>query len=122
MSSISELKDQYGHPVWQGDTVTIKGKVIDILEDPNYINCTVKLDQQLPPSGAEIQINLNTLQVVKQGSEQPPYFRALPMTPSRLEAIKSARHAAVLRIFLDIGQCKQMMRMLAAYQNMQQNS
>lgn len=119
---MSSTNDQYGRPVWEGDTVIIQGKVIDLVEDPNYINCTVQLDQQLPPSGAQLRVDLNTQQLVKQGPEQPPYFHALPMTPSRLEAIKSARHAAILRIFLDIGQIKQMMQMLTAYQQqMQQN-
>ena len=109
-----------GSPVWKGDTVIIKGKVIDIAEDPNYLNCTVQLDQQLPPSGAQMKIDLNTQQVVKQGPGQPPFLRPWPMTPSRLEAIRSARHASILRIFLDIGQLKQMMRLLTAYQQKMQ--
>lgn len=114
------LHDQNGSPVWQGDTVIIKGHVIDVIEDPNYLNCTVQLDQQLPPSGAQMKIDLNTQQVVKQGPADPPYYRQLPMTPSRLEAIKSARHASVLRIFLDIGQIKQMMQIMTAYQQQEQ--
>ena len=119
---MSSTNDQYGRPVWQGDSVTIQGKIIDIVEDPNYLNCTVQLDQQLPPSGAQVKVDLNTQQLVKQGPEQPPYFHALPMTLSRLEAIKSARHAAILRIFLEIGQIKLMMQMLAAYQQQTQQN
>lgn len=48
-----------------GDTVTIKGKLTAVSENPNYLNCTVQLDQQLPPSGSEMTIQLNTQQLVK---------------------------------------------------------
>lgn len=59
--------DQFGNQISVGDTVTIKGEVVKVLEDPNYINCTVKLAQNMPPSGAETNLQLNTAQVEKTG-------------------------------------------------------
>jgi len=50
-----------------GDTVIIKGEVVKVLDDPGYINCTVKLTQQMPPSGAETMVQCNTAQLEKQG-------------------------------------------------------
>ena len=66
--------DQYGRPVAVGDTVVIKGEVIHVLDDPNFINCTVKLAQQMPPSGAETTVQCNTAQLEKQGggAKKPP--------------------------------------------------
>ena len=67
--------DQFGRPVAVGDTVIIKGEVTKVLEDLNFVNCTVKLAQQLPPTGAETNLQLNTVQVEKAGGpkkEQPP--------------------------------------------------
>src|SRR5215831_7621061 len=59
--------DQFGRPVSVGDTVTIKGEVVTVLDNPNYVNCTVKLAQQMPPAGTETNVQLNTAQVEKQG-------------------------------------------------------
>ena len=57
--------DQYGRPISVGDTVTIKGEVIKVLDDPNFLNCTVKLAALLPPSGTETTVQLNTAQLEK---------------------------------------------------------
>ena len=54
-----------------GDAVTIKGEVTQVSEDPNFVNCTVKLMQTMPPSGAEINLPLNTAQLEKVGGEKP---------------------------------------------------
>ena len=62
--------DQFGRPVSVGDTVTIKGEVVKVLDDPNYINCTVKLAQQMPPAGTETTLQLNTAQVEKTGGSK----------------------------------------------------
>lgn len=55
-----------------GDAVTIKGKLTAVSENPNYLNCSVLLDQQLPPSGSEMTINLNTQQLVKDEEASAP--------------------------------------------------
>jgi len=62
--------DQYGRPIAVGDTVVIKGEVVKVLDDPNFVNCTVRLSQQMPPSGTEINVQLNTAQVEKQGGSE----------------------------------------------------
>jgi len=59
--------DQFGRPISVGDTVTIKGEVTRVLDDPNFINCTVKLAQQMPPSGTQVNLELNTAQLEKTG-------------------------------------------------------
>ena len=64
--------DQFGRPVAVGDTVVIKGEVVHVLDDPNYINCTVKLAQPMPPSGAQTTVQLNTAQLEKQGGSKKP--------------------------------------------------
>jgi hypothetical protein len=57
--------DQFGRPLVAGDTVTIQGQVVKVLDDPNYINCTVQLAQLMPPAGTQVNVQLNTAQVVK---------------------------------------------------------
>lgn len=63
--------DQFGRAVNVGDAVVIKGSVTHVLDNPNYLNCTVQLAQQLPPAGSETQIQLNTaqLELDKPGEE-----------------------------------------------------
>lgn len=113
--------DQYGRQIWQGDTVVLKGSIVDLLEgQQNYINCTVLLDQQLPPSGTQVYVDLNSQQLIKQGPGQPPYYRPLPVTYSRLEAERSSRRACMLRIYMDLGEVKQMIKMLEYLRNLQQ--
>jgi hypothetical protein len=63
--------DSFGRPVSVGDTVVIKGEVTKVLDNPNYINCTVKLAKPMPPSGAEMNIELNTAQVENTSSGKP---------------------------------------------------
>lgn len=50
-----------------GDTVTLKGEVTKVLDDPNFVNCTVKLAKSMPPSGTETNLQVNTAQLEKQG-------------------------------------------------------
>jgi hypothetical protein len=45
--------------------VIIRGKLTTVLDDPNYVNCTVQLNQQMPPSGAETNLQMNTAQIEK---------------------------------------------------------
>src|SRR5215471_2518006 len=59
--------DQFGRPVAVGDKVLIKGSLVAVEDNPNYLNCTVKLEQAMPPSGAETQLKLNTVQLEKAG-------------------------------------------------------
>jgi len=59
--------DQFGRPISVGDTVIIKGEVTKVLDDPNFVNCTVTLSKQMPPSGTEVNVQLNTAQLEKQG-------------------------------------------------------
>ena len=63
--------DQYGRPISVGDTVMIKGEVVHVLDNPNYVNCTVKLSQSMPPSGAEIKVECNTAQLEYAGVAKP---------------------------------------------------
>jgi hypothetical protein len=64
--------DQYGRPVAVGDTVTIKGSLVHVSPDPNFLNCTVKLAVLLPPSGTETTLQLNTAQLEKASGGTPP--------------------------------------------------
>ena len=59
--------DQFGRDISVGDTVTIKGEVVKVLDDPNYLNCTVKLAKQMPPTGTDTTLQLNTAQLEKSG-------------------------------------------------------
>lgn len=61
--------DQFGRPVAVGDTVTLVGEVTKVLEDPNFVNCTVKLQKPMPPSGTETNLQLNTVQLEKKGGD-----------------------------------------------------
>jgi|SRR6516225_8238476 hypothetical protein len=58
--------DQNGNPLKVGDTVLVKGTVETLVEDPNYINCTVKCTELMPPTGAPITLQLNTSMVQKE--------------------------------------------------------
>jgi hypothetical protein len=62
--------DQFGRSISVGDTVIIKGEVTKVLEDPNFVNCTVKLAQQMPPAGTETNLQLNTAQLEKTGGSK----------------------------------------------------
>lgn len=64
--------DQFGNPVAVGDTVTVAGVLTVVDENPTYLNCTVLLDQPLPPTMSETNIRLNTQQVVKQPPSAEP--------------------------------------------------
>ena len=59
--------DQFGRPIAVGDTVTMTGEVTKVVEDPNFVNCTVNLQQSMPPSGTETNLQLNTAQLTKKG-------------------------------------------------------
>lgn len=62
--------DQYGREIHVGDPVSIQGKVESLTGDPNGANCTVRLNELMPPSGAETRIVVNTAQIVNL--EVPP--------------------------------------------------
>ena len=61
--------DQFGRPVAVGDTVTLVGEVTKLSPDPNYVNCTVKLQKPMPPAGTETNLQVNTAQLVKKGGD-----------------------------------------------------
>lgn len=53
----------------------IKGAVIHVADDPNFLNCTVQLAQHMPPGGSETEIRLNTVQLELEksaSSSTPP--------------------------------------------------
>lgn len=79
--------DVFGRPVSVGDMVTVKGTVESVTEDPNYVNCTVLLVEQMPPSGAEVRIQVNTAQLEDQTSAQPE-----PKAPKPAFEPKPAQH------------------------------
>ena len=47
--------------------MTMKGQVTKVIDDPGYINCTVQLAQPMPPSGTQVNVQVNSVQVEKQG-------------------------------------------------------
>jgi hypothetical protein len=63
--------DVFGRPVKVDDPVTIRGQVIEVIENPNYLNCKVKLNFALPPSGAETTFELNTAQLELETAGNP---------------------------------------------------
>jgi hypothetical protein len=73
--------DQFGRPISVGDTVIIKGEVTKVLDDPNFINCTVKLAQQMPPAGTEVNLQLNTAQLEKEGGAGGEGGKSTAQTP-----------------------------------------
>lgn len=85
--------DQFGRPVSVGDTVTIKGEVVKVLEDPNYINCTVKLAQQMPPAGTETTVQLNTAQLEKAGGSKSEAPSPLQPPQAQQPAPTSTTHS-----------------------------
>jgi hypothetical protein len=64
--------DQFGRPVKVGDQVTIKGEVVKVSDDPNFLNCTVKLAHTLPPTNSEVNLTLNTAQLELEKAAPPP--------------------------------------------------
>ena len=108
------MHDQYGRTIFRGDTVALTGRVVDLLDDePDYVNCTVQLDQQMPPSGATIRLDLNTMQVVKTapGEQIQPPSRLRPMY-ARLANERSVKYAALAAIGQSLTQVRQMLQRL----------
>ena len=106
--------DQYGSPISLGDTVSISGAVVDLVDNPNYVNCTVLLDRQMPPSGTQVRLDCNTQQVIKtQGGppQMPPY-----MPVSRLFAREAAREATLERVTLHLAALKTLLQQLSQLQ------
>lgn len=87
------MNDQFGREVGVGDQVSLKGTVVGVNDlSPYYLNCWVELDGQMPPSGAQIRVGLNTQMV---------------------EMTKSAQtQRRVLRITQQIGELKQLVSQL----------
>lgn len=77
------LNDLYGRPLAVGDAVCIKGCVISLSEDVDFINCVIKLDEPMPPSGAEVKVQLNSRQIEKASGEEAanPAIRPKPKAP-----------------------------------------
>ena len=48
----------------------LKGAFVWVGESPDFVNCYVQLDETMPPSGARVQISLNTQQVEVTQSAQ----------------------------------------------------
>jgi|SRR5215475_2454896 len=110
------LNDQYGRQVSVGDTVTIQGSLVDLLDDPNYINCTVLLDRSMPPSGIETRVDLNTQQVVKNGPGIP-LVPPIPLLSSRLAAERAIRKHAIDEVITKLAQIKLIVRQLSGQQS-----
>jgi hypothetical protein len=109
------MHDQFGRNIFRGDTVVLTGRVIDLIDDPNYINCTVLLDREMPPSGMQIRLDLNTVQVTKAGAGEglqplPRLFQA----NSRLAMERGARRAALQAIGTTLTHVRQMLQRLVA--------
>lgn len=91
--------DQFGKPVHVGDPVIIKGVVESVEESPNYVNCTVLLDERMPPSGAEVRVQLNTAQLDDQatgmqqnsGEAAPPRNKPFEPKPTQHEKHESSK-------------------------------
>ena len=51
--------------------MSLKGTVVGVNDlSPYYLNCWVELEQQMPPSGAQIRIGVNTQMVEMTKSSQ----------------------------------------------------
>jgi hypothetical protein len=71
--------DQYGRTLNVGDHVIIHGTIDSLTGDPNYSNCTVKLDQLMPPSNSETKLQMNTAQLERDMTLSPePAATQLP--------------------------------------------
>ncbi len=101
------MNDSLGNELSRGDTVTLTGRVLDVTEDPNFLNCTVQLAKPMPPTGAQIKINLNTAMLTREGEGKPPYIPPLPAYVERIEGIRSAESATITRILMAQGQMRQ---------------
>lgn len=116
------MNDQYGRKILLGDSVTIQGTVTDLLENPNGINCTVELQQQMPPTGAQTKLDLNTQQLVKASeSESPTPLQSTPQLLrqeqiSRLARQEQARYATIGQIQGSLSQVRQSLEKLMAEQ------
>ena len=87
------MNDQFGREVGVGDKVQLKGTIVGVNDfTPDFVNCFVQLDEGMPPTGARIQLSLNTQQV------------------EMLES--SATQRRLGRINQQIGQIKQLVREL----------
>jgi hypothetical protein len=64
-------KDQFGRPIHEGDAVIIKGTVASLTDDPNFLNCTVKLNEPQPPGNRETKLQLNTAQLERDMEVSP---------------------------------------------------
>lgn len=72
------MNDQYGRRVVPGDIVTFSGQVISVLPTENYINCTVRLSQEMPPSGMQFLLDCNTRQLTKVSAGTLPPEEPVP--------------------------------------------
>lgn len=84
--------DQFGRDISVGDTVVMKGEVVKVLDDPNYLNCTVRLAQQMPPTGADTTLQLNTAQLEKTGGGGEEEGKEPKSTPSSPPQAKPSEH------------------------------
>lgn len=109
----STLRDQYGRTIARGDTVAFTGRVVDLYNDPDYVNCTVLLDQHMPPSGMQLRLDCNTMQLVKTTpGQQPTPPTRLRQWDSRIAAEHSAKRAALAAIGQSLVHVRQMMQRL----------
>lgn len=106
------MNDQFGRRIFRGDTVTLSGRVIDLVEDPNYVNCTVLLDQQMPPGGMQIRLDLNTVQVTKTNPGLVPEPVPQVAINSRLALERSSRQAGLVAIAQDLSHVRLMLQRL----------
>lgn len=79
--------DQFGREVAVGTNVYLTGTVTSLTGGNDFINCTVTLDNTMPPSGAETELSVNTAQLVLLDPGQ------VAPSSEQAEAVKKAEKA-----------------------------
>ena len=68
-------RDRYGRKVYEGERVMIPGRIVKLIDEREYVNCVVLLDERMYPSDAWTHVDVNSMQTVKT---DPDYRRGKP--------------------------------------------
>ena len=68
-------RDRYGRKVYEGERVMIPGRIVRLIDEREYVNCIVLLDERMYPSDAWTHVDVNSMQTVKT---DPDYKRGRP--------------------------------------------